>query len=138
MLAALNATISGPAGHRDWDRFRQLWMPGARIQFATTGRDGKVTLRSETPEDYIRQDDPYFAAHSFYETTLVKRVERFGNIAQIWTSFALRSSPTGAANQTGVESCQLLFDGQRWWFANLTDQPASAALPLPADLAGGH
>ncbi|MGH9480258.1 MAG: hypothetical protein ACRD1A_13585, partial [Terriglobales bacterium] len=136
LLAALNATISGSAGHRDWARFRALWLPGARIQFASVGRDGKTRIGSLTPEDYIAQDTPYFAAHDFYEITLVKRSERFGNIAQIWTSFALRRSPTGPPTQRGVESCQFLFDGQRWWIANLLDEPASAAHPLPRDLAG--
>lgn len=136
LLAALNATISGPAGHRDWNRFRNLWLPGARIQFARQGRDGKVTIATMTVEDYIRQDDPYFAAHDFYETTLVKRTERYGNIAQIWTSFALRHAPTGPATQRGVESCQFLYDGQRWWLANLLDQPELSARPLPPSLAG--
>lgn len=136
LLAALNATISGPAGHRDWTRFRALWLPGARIQFARVDRHGKVTISTLSPEDYIRQDDPYFAAHAFYETTLVQRTERYGNIAQIWTSFALRHTPTGPATQRGVETCQFLFDGQRWWLANLLDQPELATQPLPADLGG--
>ena len=134
LLAALNAVISGPAGHRDWARFRALWLPGARIQFARAGRDGKVAIASESPEDYIKQDDPYFAAHDFYETTLVARSERYGSIAQTWTSFALRRTPAGAPTQRGVESCQFLFDGHRWWFANLLDQPELAAQPLPPDL----
>ncbi|MGH9472233.1 MAG: hypothetical protein ACRD1M_05785 [Terriglobales bacterium] len=138
VLAALNATISGPAGHRDWDRFRKLWLPGGRIQFARVGRDGKVTISTLTPEDYIKQDDSYFAAHDFYETTLVKRTERFGNIAHIWTSFALRHTPTGPPFQRGVESCQLLFDGTRWWLTSLLDEPASAAHPLPTELGGGR
>ena len=136
LLAGLNAVISGPAGHRDWDRFRKLWLPGARIQFARVGKGGAVTIATMTPEDYIKQDDPYFAAHDFYEVTLVKRIERYGNIAQIWTSFALRKTPAGADTQRGVESCQVLFDGQRWWFANLLDQPELKASPLPAELAG--
>lgn len=134
LLAALNAVISGPAGSRDWARFRTLWLPGARIQFARLGPGGKTTISTLTPEDYVRQNDPYFAAHDFYETTLVKRIERFGNIAQIWTSFALRRSPAGPPTQRGVESCQFLYDGQRWWLANLIDEPESPAHPLPLDL----
>ncbi|HWG36562.1 MAG TPA: hypothetical protein VN690_02490 [Terriglobales bacterium] len=134
LLAGLNAVISGPAGHRDWARFRALWLPGARIQFARSGRGGNGTIASESPEDYIKQDDPYFAAHDFFETTLVARTERYANIAQIWTSFALRRSPAGPPTQRGAESIQCLFDGQRWWIANLLDQPESPAQPLPADL----
>ena len=55
IVAALYDVISGPAGQkRNWDRFRSLFVPGARL--IPTGRrpTGEVVSRVRTPEEYIQ------------------------------------------------------------------------------------
>src|SRR5580700_10401506 len=66
ILAATYDVISGPAGPRDWDRFRSLFLPGARLAAVIPGKDGAgLSARSFTPEEYITFGDTYFQKNGF-------------------------------------------------------------------------
>ena len=52
IIAALYDVISGPACQsRDWDRFRSLFAPGARL-IPTGFNGGKAATRAMTPDEY--------------------------------------------------------------------------------------
>ncbi len=60
ILAALYDVISGPAGQqRDWDRMRNLFVPGARLIPAVYRPDSVPTLRQLSVEDYITRAGPH-------------------------------------------------------------------------------
>jgi len=40
-----------------------------------------------------------------YEKALVNKVQRFGNVAQVFTSYASRSSPEAKPFQRGINRC---------------------------------
>src|SRR5450432_2193372 len=52
IIAAVYDVISGPAGPRDWDRFRSLYYPGARMVPSRRDDKGAVTARIFTPDEY--------------------------------------------------------------------------------------
>src|SRR5271154_7616598 len=56
ILAATYDVISGPAGQpRDWDRFRSLFLPGARLIPARARKTGGgYATRSITPDEYAK------------------------------------------------------------------------------------
>ena len=55
IIAALYDVISGPAGQaRDWDRFRGLFAPGARLIPAAPRQDGSIPV-ALSPDDYIKR-----------------------------------------------------------------------------------
>jgi hypothetical protein len=63
IIKALYDVISGPAGQkRDWNRFRSLFAPGARLM--PTGRrpDGVQVMRSLSPEEYATGIGPQLEA----------------------------------------------------------------------------
>src|SRR5262249_30684987 len=45
ILSALYGVISGPVGERDWNRFRSLFLPQARLTAATKNADGSARVR---------------------------------------------------------------------------------------------
>src|SRR6266852_1171747 len=53
LAAAVYDVISGPAGKRDWDRFRSLFIPGARLIPTSSRPSGEVGSRVLTVEDYV-------------------------------------------------------------------------------------
>src|SRR5215472_4094250 len=55
IVAALYDVISGPAGPRNWDRFRSLFYTGARLIPSRRDDTGKVTANSLTVEEYIQR-----------------------------------------------------------------------------------
>ena len=68
ILHAAYDTISGPAGRqRDWDRFRSLFVSGARLAAVVPNHQEGFRTVVLSPEEYIQHDDPYFRNHGFFE-----------------------------------------------------------------------
>ena len=117
IVEALYAAISRPAGVApDWDGFRALFAPGARICPAHTGADGERTLLVLDVEEYIRAWSGALAEHGFEEREVAHRTERAGGVAHVWSSYESRHDPSDAEPfMRGVNSIQLYHDGRRWW-----------------------
>jgi|SRR5215470_19853911 len=135
ILAALYGVISGPAGERDWDRFRSLFLPQGRLTSATKNPDGSFRVRPMGVEDYAKGAGSYFAQHAFYEGPIVNRVETFGNVSQVFSSYESRHTPSEAPFARGVNSIQLLYDGSRWWIVSILWDQERDDNPLPKELA---
>ena len=133
ILKAIYDVISGPAGERDWNRFRSLFVPEARLTSATRKDGGPVRLLDV--EGYARGAGGYFKTHAFYESPIANRIQKFGNIAQVFSSYASRTAPNEKPFARGVNSIQLFYDGSRWWVLSILWDEESPANPLPPDLA---
>jgi hypothetical protein len=133
LLAALYDVISGPAGERDWNRFRSLFMPNARLTSAEKTPDGAVRVRPSSVEDYVRLGGNYFLKNGFFEKPIVSRVETFGNVAQVFSSYESRHAPGEAPFARGINSLQMLSDGKRWWVVNILWDEERPDNPLPTD-----
>ena len=133
ILKALYDVISGPAGDRDWNRFRSLFVPEARLTSAAKRKDGSIFLADV--DGYARRAGGYFKTQAFYESAIANRIEKFGNIAQVFSSYASRNAPGEKPFARGINSIQLFNDGKRWWIISILWDEESPANPLPAELA---
>ena len=136
IVAAVYDVISGPAGQkRNWDRFRSLFVPGARL--IPTGRNpqtGEVASRVRTPEEYITRSAPLLEQNGFFEREISRRVEKYGNIAHIFSTYESRhSAQEEKPFQRGINSIQLMNDGKRWWIVTIFWQGEDDKTPLPAE-----
>lgn len=138
IIAAVYDVISGPKGQkRDWQRMRSLFVPGARLIPAHAGKDGLVATRMLGVDDYIRRASPALEGQGFFERETHRTVERFGAIAQVFSTYESRHAADDAEPfERGINSFQLLFDGQRWWVVNIYWQAAGADLPIPKQYGG--
>ena len=134
ILAAIYDVISGPAGDRDWNRFRSLFVPEARLTSAAKN-PASSDVRLLTVDDYVQRAGKYFSTHGFFETAIVNRVERFGNIAQVFSSYESRNAAAEKPFIRGINSIQLFYDGSRWWVLSILWDEESPANQLPADMA---
>jgi hypothetical protein len=115
IVKAMYEVISGPAGERDWERERTLLHPSARLM-PTRVEGGGALVDVFDCEGYITSRTPFFAANDFYEIEIAHRVERFGNIAHVWSTYEGRRSPDDPKLLLrGINSIQLFHDGDRWW-----------------------
>jgi len=135
ILAALYDVISGPPGERDWNRFRSLFMPNARLTSAEKSPDGAVRVRPNSVEDYVRLGGGYFLKNGFFERPIVSRVQIFGNVAQVFSSYESRHAPGEAPFARGINSFQMAFDGKRWWVVNILWDEERPDNPLPKEFA---
>ena len=136
ILVAIYDAISGPAGGRDWNRFRSLFLPQARFTSVSTSPDGTTVVIAWNVDEFVRDAGEVFKKDPFYEKAIVNRPESFGNVTQVLSSYESRHSPTGKPFDRGINSIQLLNDGKRWWVLSIlwdTERPGN---PLPAEFAG--
>ena len=120
IVRAVYETISGPAGTRDWERERSLLAAGARLHPTRAKEDGNGGIMDVFDvEEYIASRTPFFAVNDFHEVEVARRVDRFGNIAQVWSQYEGRRTPDGEPFVRGVNSIQLFNDGDRWWIVSI-------------------
>jgi hypothetical protein len=127
--AALDAAISGPAD-KDRDCMKALLIPEARMIFVSLGTDGAPTYRIETLDDWIARVKT--RGHAQLEEKQLKfRIERYGNIAHLWSSYALYSDGKQVAR--GINSIQAIKEAGGWRVTGIMVQAESAAAPLPKE-----
>jgi hypothetical protein len=138
ILAAIYDTISGPAGGRDWDRLRSLFHAGARLIPCgrSTQDQEKAATRARvlTVEEFIKIIEPRTKAEGFFEREIARRVDRFGAVAQVFSTYESRH----AANDPqpfvrGINSIQLFFDGARWWVVTIFWDSERPGQSIPED-----
>ncbi|HJV21398.1 MAG TPA: hypothetical protein VJ570_01825, partial [Holophagaceae bacterium] len=114
-VALLYTSISGPAGQkRDVELQKSLFLPGARLALPQRSKDGKIRIANLDVDGYCRSSFPFMEQHGFFEKELDRRVDRFGNLAQVWSAYESWEKE-GGPKERGLNSFQLLFDGSRWW-----------------------
>lgn len=135
ILAAVYEVISGPAGHaRDWDRFRSLYLPGARLIPTGPKKEGSgFFARTYTSDEYVARATPFFEKEGFYEKETARRMERYGNIVQAFSTYESRHDPKEAPFARGINSFQLFFDGTRWWVVTVFWQAETPENPIPKE-----
>jgi hypothetical protein len=134
ILRALYDVISGPPGDRDWNRLRSLCVPEAHLT-STTKSAASTAPRLLTIDDYIQRAGKFFTTHGFYESAIVNRVQIFGNIAQVFSSYESRNAPNEKPFARGINSIQLFYDGSRWWVLSILWDEESPSNPLPPEMA---
>ena len=134
ILAAVYDVISGPAGAaRDWDRMRSLLRPEiARLISVGQSKTGEVAVRSLTPDEYIENASGYFANAAFFESELSRKVEKFGHIAHVFSTYQSVAEPGGEPFDRGINSFQLMWDENRWWVITIYWDRETEANPIPA------
>lgn len=136
ILAATYDVISGPAGKkRDWDRFRSLFYPGARlIPTGKRANETEVRARVLSPDDYVERSAPRVEKEGFFERGVSNRIDHFANIAQVFSTYESRHAASDAQPfQRGINSFQLVNDGKRWWIMTIMWQGEAPDAPIPAE-----
>src|SRR6185436_8006728 len=133
IVAALYDVISGPAGKkRDWDRFRSLFIPGARLIPTGKRQSGEISSRVMTVDDYATANARFLEENGFFEREVSRRTESFGNIAHVFSTYDSKhkaEDPKPFAR--GINSIQLMNDGKRWWIVTVFWQGEGPDNPLP-------
>lgn len=136
IMKAVYQVISGDAGQkRDWDRFRTLFHPQARM--IPTGKNPQTNLFGAvalTPEDYIKRAGAFLEKEGFHESEIGRRTEIYGNIALVFSAYEGKHKLTDEKPfLRGINSFQLLNDGKRWWVVTIYWQQETPDNPIPKE-----
>ena len=80
IIKAMYDTISGPAGERNWQRERSLFLPGARLIPIGKRIHGNDGLRVQTIDQWIDDVTDFFAENDFWESEVMCHMDRFGDM----------------------------------------------------------
>ena len=116
IVTALYEAISGPAcQHRDWDRFKGLFAPGARL-IPTVNANGLRAARVETPDEYANSVRGSMEEFGFFEREIANTGESFNGVVHRFSTYESRRKANDEKPfARGINSIQLLNDGKRWW-----------------------
>jgi hypothetical protein len=134
VVTAYYASVSGPSGApRQWDRFRSLFAPEARLARSGAGDVGvgPITL---TPEQFVQANRRYFERGGYFERQVSARVETYGRIAHVFSTYeSRRKAEDEAPYSRGINSFQLMLSGGRWWIVSVMwDYERAEGPPIPA------
>jgi hypothetical protein len=132
IVAAIYEVISGPPGARDWNRFKSLFAPDARLIAVRVPKDGgKPSLAAMTPQDYEERAGKYFLEHGFFEHELSRKTDSFGAMTHIYTTYESRETKDGKAIDRGINSMEFFYDGERWWCVGIYWDSERPGNPIP-------
>src|SRR5579864_8050303 len=122
--------ISGPAGTRDWARFHSLFADGARLIPVRTTPQGSSPVVM-TPEEYEKRAGANFEKAPFYESEVSHRVETFGNIAHVFSTYESRRAPGEKPFARGINSFQLVKTSAGWKIMTIFWDAEREGLTIP-------
>lgn len=132
IVQTLYDIISTPAGEApDWDRWRTLFIPEARLIAISSNESGRNSYFTWTYEEYVSQVGPYFLENPFYEVEVSHTSERFGNLVHRFSTYESYRALGLEPFSRGINSIQLLHMDNRWWIVTIFWQSESDSLPLP-------
>jgi hypothetical protein len=117
--AIINAyydVVSG-SSNEPWEFERDKYIHSKNAVITRLDESGKAeshTLEVEyIPIGLLPKED-------FYEKELKRIVNQYGNIAQVWSAFEIRTEPNTESNIRGLNSIQLHYENGRWFIDSWT------------------
>jgi hypothetical protein len=137
VVRASYVAISGPPGQAlNLDRFRSLFLPQAQL-LSVSVKDGQGVARAMTLQEFTDMVTARIGKDGHIEREIAERVEVYGNIANVWSSYESRKTPEDSQVTRGINSIQLVNDGRRWWISGAQWQHETTETPIPAKYLSG-
>ncbi|MEO7306457.1 MAG: hypothetical protein ABIR78_15320 [Ferruginibacter sp.] len=108
-----------------------LHVPNPSVGMAQKDKNGKVKLRLITLKQFHENSDAYLEKDGFYEKEISRKVENFGAIYHVWSTYETRNTADGPIIDRGINSIQLYFDGTRFWILSWVFDEESKEQPIP-------
>jgi len=96
-------------------------------------RNGEIERKLLTPEQYRRE---FKIGNGVFETEIGRRIERFGDVAQVRSVAAYRETPDGPILKRYVNYYHLYWDSTRWWITGMVWDTERPGAPIPESWVG--
>ena len=137
VLAAYAAIAREPGRPFDWDRFRSLFLPDARLIPNTEQRQGSFdVLTTEGFIEWIQAFTPPPGStndQGFQEEQVSAEVVRYGDVAHVFSTYQKHFWGSDEILGRGINSFQLVHNDGRWWIAGIAWDEENGAGPIPAE-----
>jgi hypothetical protein len=119
VTAIINAyydVVSG-SSNEPWEFERDSYIHSKNAFITRLDENGKAETHSLEAEYIPIGLSP---KEDFYEKELKRVVSKFGNIAQVWSAFEIRTDLKTESNIRGLNSVQLHYENGRWFIDSWT------------------
>lgn len=132
-LKTLYTVISGEKGEeRNWELFKYLFKPDAKLIPTGKNNEGMYGLRYMSPDEYIATSGYWLIENGFFEKEIYRTTQSFGAITQVFSTYeSFNSKSDTEPFMRGINSIQLLDDGNRWWIVNIFWASETTDNPIP-------
>jgi hypothetical protein len=120
----------GPGTERDWNRFKNLFKPKARLIPTRKDNQGNLTIGALTPDEYVQAFSSR-TSKGFFERELSRQVEEYGTIAHVFSTYETKENSDGPVTNRGINSIQLFKDKDRYYIVNIFWCAESMGFALP-------
>jgi hypothetical protein len=130
-IQVLYEVISGDPGvARDWDRFKNLYKPEARLIPTRKDDQGNLIIKALTPDEYVQLFSSRIST-GFFERELSRKVEEYGTVVHVFSTYETKEKKDGPVTNRGINSIQLFKDKDRYYIVNIFWCAESMGFPLP-------
>ncbi|GMV26468.1 MAG: hypothetical protein AMXMBFR58_24990 [Phycisphaerae bacterium] len=132
IVKAMYESTAGEKGQaRDWDRFRSLFLPNAQLVATRPRPDGSCGAVFLKVDEFVAQNRRYIEKGGFVDSEIARRTETFAHITQVWSTYQTIQNKNPTPYVRGINSIQLLKDGNRYWIVSLYWECEREKTPLP-------
>lgn len=139
VAASYEALSRAPGEPFDWARYRTLFLDEAVLVPATEQTGG--TFRPMSVEEFIAWVDGWYRENApigapgdrgFAEEQVAHRIERYGDVAQVFSTYRKRYWDAPDELGRGINAIQLVRRDGRWRMVSVAWDEEIGAGPLPA------
>jgi len=132
MKAYYDVVTVKKGGKISFERDSLQHLPNVKVGWVTHPQNGTTGFKLVTLKEYHQHSDASLEKEGFYEHEISRKVENFGGIYHVWSTYESRNSPKGKVIARGINSIELYFDGKRFWILGWFFDGESKTNPLPS------
>lgn len=128
------ATEKKEERERDWKLFAYLFHPDAKLITAGKNNDREFLVKYMSAADYVKSAGKWMDKNEFVEKEISRKSEVFGKMAHVFSTYECYDAENKEEpSMRGINSIQLLNDGERWWILNIYWTKESWFNPIPSE-----
>lgn len=129
IMKAYYEVVSGAEGDpSEWERDKSLHIPDALVVI-TSSRGDSTIFRPVTISEWHANSGPTMT-RSFFEYEISREVRQHGSTVHVWSTYEWRSSPDGPVGGRGINSIEMVWDGNRYWITSWSFDGRGTPVPL--------
>jgi hypothetical protein len=117
----------------NYQRDSSLHISDPRCGMVRTKKDGSKVFDYMTLKEYHKRSDDFLTEDGFVEKEIGRKVEKFGNVYHVWSTYESRNVAAGPIIERGINSIDMYNDGKRFWIIAWYFDEESKTNPIPAE-----
>ncbi len=119
-----------------YERDSLLHIPDAHVGSGYIDKQGKQRFNYMTLKKYHQLSDASLSRDGFDEREISRKVEHFGSIYHVFSTYESRNTKNGPVIERGINSIELFNDGTRFWILAWFYDGERKDNPIPGEYLG--